>query len=173
MYPSLTRVVRAAVVAKKFILELDLNPRDCPAKRDEVAGSDSLLASSAMGLFSFLRSVFDLDNLDTRFTTPSSVPYRTLAEARREAIARGERATRPDPKAQPSKWGTPEFYLYYLVFIVAVPYMFWVAYEVSRRTPPPPRAAVWKDPSDTRTQPPILDTPNMSSTCRQDGFRGG
>ena len=31
------------------------------------------------------------------------------------------------------KRAVPEFYFYYLVFITVVPYMFWVAYDVSRR----------------------------------------
>lgn len=75
------------------------------------------------GPLSFLASIYDLDTLDTRFTTPSSVPYRAAADA----------PVKPDPRAEPSKWATPEFYLYYLVFVTVVPYMFWVAYDVSRR----------------------------------------
>jgi hypothetical protein len=79
------------------------------------------------GPLSLLASVYDLDTLDTRFTTPSSVPYRPSTEKREEDIPR------PDKRAEPSKWGTPEFYLYYLVFLTVVPYMFWIAYDVSRR----------------------------------------
>lgn len=81
-----------------------------------------MAAASAAG--QGLCAVYDLDNLDTRLTTPSSVPY----------PADGRPAPRkPDPKAKPSKWRTPEFYFYYVIFIVTVPYMFWIVYSVSRR----------------------------------------
>ena len=98
-----------------------------------------------MGLFSYVRSIYALDTIDTRFTTSSSTSYRTVLESRAESAAAASK--RDDsipgvgvetdhsgrPIAQPSKWKTPEFYLYYFVFITIVPYMFWVAYDVSRR----------------------------------------
>lgn len=87
-----------------------------------------------MGSFSFLRSVYDLDTLDTRFTTSSSTPYKAVVDARGDATKRERAPAKPDARAQPSRWGTPEFYLYYVIFIVTVPYMFWIAYDVSRRT---------------------------------------
>lgn len=88
-----------------------------------------------MGVFSFLKSVYTLDTLDTRFTSSSSVPYKTVVEARSDPVAQREvtAAKAQRRHAQPSKWRTPEFYLYYVVFVVAVPYMFWIAYDVSRR----------------------------------------
>lgn len=87
-----------------------------------------------MGPLSFLKSVYDIDNLDTRFTTPSSVPYKTVVESRDTLT--GKRAVKPDPKAQPPKWRTPEFFLYFIVFLILVPWMFWIAYDVSRRMRP-------------------------------------
>lgn len=95
-----------------------------------------------MGVFAFLKKVYTLDTLDTRFTSPSSVPYKTVIEARSDPVAQREAADKIQSRAQPSKWNTPEFYLYYLVFLFAVPYMFWIAYDVSRRTFPPREAAV-------------------------------
>jgi len=92
-----------------------------------------------MGLFSVLRSIYDVDTLDTRFTNPSSVPYQTVVDARNGEsataglVADTPAAARARSQAQPSKWRTPEFFFYYAVFIVAVPYMFWIAYDVSRR----------------------------------------
>ncbi|KAK4141832.1 MBOAT, membrane-bound O-acyltransferase family-domain-containing protein [Dichotomopilus funicola] len=90
------------------------------------------------GPLGFLRSLYDLDTLDTRFTTPSSVPYRAVtAHDKREDDGGDRGATSGNSKrAEAPKWKTPEFYLYYLVFIVVVPYMFWVAYDVSRPTDP-------------------------------------
>lgn len=90
------------------------------------------------GPLSFLASIYDLDTLDTRFTTPSSVPYKAaVADARGSgADKRGDSSssrTTPDKRAEPSKWGTVEFWFYYLVFLTVVPYMFWIAYDVSRR----------------------------------------
>lgn len=87
-----------------------------------------------MGPLSYLGKVYDLDTLDTRFTNSSSVPYQTVIEARSDPVAGREAASKALARAQPSKWRTPEFYLYYAVFALAVPYMFWSAYDVSRRT---------------------------------------
>lgn len=84
-----------------------------------------------MGVFSFFRKVYDIDTLDTRFMSSSSVPYQTVIEARSDPDAVKEAADKA--RAPPPKWQTPEFYLYYFVFLWAVPYMFWVAYSVSRR----------------------------------------
>ena len=86
-----------------------------------------------MGLLAALRGIYSLDTLDTRFTTPSSVSYRTAVEQRTGRDGKRELYNKPDKRAQPPKWKTPEFFLYYLVFLVAVPYMFWIAYDVSRR----------------------------------------
>jgi len=82
------------------------------------------------GPLGFLSSLYDLDTLDTRFTTPSSVPYRAATDKREddEKVA--------DKRADPPKWKSLEFYLYYLVFLTVVPYMFWVAYDVSRPSDP-------------------------------------
>jgi hypothetical protein len=98
-----------------------------------------------MSLFSYIRKIYALDTLDTRFTNSSSTPYKTVIDARLDpATSTSKRddsmpgiGVKTDsngrPIAQPSKWKTPEFYFYYFVFITAVPYMFWVAYDVSRR----------------------------------------
>ncbi|OAA54335.1 glycerol/H+ symporter [Niveomyces insectorum RCEF 264] len=122
-----------------------------------------------MSLFSFLRSIYDVDTLDTRFTTPSTVPYeahrdgglsrRPEAAAVAEGSFTGTRSKSRSPagqsavgrpsaadiskRAEPSKWRTPEFFFYYAIFIVTVPYMFWVAYDVSR--PSDPRYADFAD----------------------------
>ncbi|KAK1247278.1 hypothetical protein MKX07_002187 [Trichoderma sp. CBMAI-0711] len=89
-----------------------------------------------MGLSSYLRKVYDLDTLDTRFTSSTSVPYQTVIDARDDPAVEREAAARARSSAPPPKWRTPEFFLYYIVFIVVVPYMFWVAYDVSRPSDP-------------------------------------
>lgn len=86
-----------------------------------------------MGVLTFLRSVYDLDTLDTRFTNSSSVPYQTVVDARSDPATAQESSVKAQSRTQPPKWRTPEFYLYYLVFLLAVPYMFWVPYSVSQR----------------------------------------
>ncbi|KAH8173746.1 MBOAT, membrane-bound o-acyltransferase family protein [Sarocladium implicatum] len=90
-----------------------------------------------MGALTFLKSVYDLDTLDTRFTNSSSVPYQTIIDARSDPATSKDTQHKVQARAQPSKWQTPEFYLYYLVFLLAVPWMFWVPYSVS--TPSDPR----------------------------------
>jgi len=88
-----------------------------------------------MGLVSFFRSVYDLDTLDTRFTTPSTVPYKTVVGTR-DAPNRDDALRKPAPGAQPSKWLTPEFICYYIFLSGIIPYMFWTAYDVSRPSDP-------------------------------------
>lgn len=98
-----------------------------------------------MSIFSYIKSIYALDTIDTRFTNNSRTPYQDVVDSRKATAA--SNAKRDDsipgagvkmdysgrPIAQPSKWRTPEFYFYYFVFITIVPYMFWIAYDVSRR----------------------------------------
>jgi hypothetical protein len=98
-----------------------------------------------MSLFSYVRSIYALDTIDTRFTSSSSTPYKAVVDARIDPATNASKRddsvlgvgvrtdSRGKPIAQPSKWRTPEFYFYYFIFIITVPYMFWVAYDVSRR----------------------------------------
>ncbi|KAF4505646.1 hypothetical protein G6O67_007570 [Ophiocordyceps sinensis] len=91
-----------------------------------------------METLSFLGKVYDLDTLDTRFTSSSTVPYQTVIDARSDAAtSRASAAPAPAPsRAQLPKWRTPEFYLYYVVVALAIPYMFCTAYQVSRPSDP-------------------------------------
>lgn len=85
-----------------------------------------------MGALAFLSKLYDHDTLDTRFTTSSSTPYQNVIEARSDPSIKKDSAAKERSRAQPSKWNTPEFYLYYLVIILVIPYMFWITYDVSR-----------------------------------------
>lgn len=85
-----------------------------------------------MGLLSFLRSVYTLDTLDTRFTTPSATSYRTVIDSRNDPGSKDGHKERIAARATPSKWNTPEFYIYYLVFAFCIPMMLWIPYTVSR-----------------------------------------
>ncbi|KAF4612610.1 hypothetical protein G7Y89_g15569 [Cudoniella acicularis] len=107
-----------------------------------------VLNAYAMGIFSYVKSIYALDTIDTRFTSSSSIPYKTVIDARDDPATSGSKrddsvpglGVKTDrhgrPVAQPSKWKTPEFYFYYFVFITIVPYMFWIAYDVSRPSDP-------------------------------------
>lgn len=89
-----------------------------------------------MGAFSYLGNIYNLDTLDTRFVVSSNTPYKAVVEARDDtATASKERAARWNSRPQSeSRWKTPEFYLYYVLFGAALPSMFWVAYEASKST---------------------------------------
>lgn len=99
-----------------------------------------------MSLFSYIRSIYSLDTIDTRFTGDPNTPYAAhidpvKLDSKEDGPPQGVAVKRDGhgrPIAQPSLWKTPEFYFYYLVFIVIVPYMFWIAYDVSRRRYIPP-----------------------------------
>lgn len=88
-----------------------------------------------MSPFSFLRSVYTLDTLDTRFTTPSTTSYKTVIDSRGEEDIRDAQKEKIANRAGPSRWNTPEFYLYLAVVFICVPLMIWVPYTVSRRMP--------------------------------------
>ncbi|KAK6820520.1 MBOAT- membrane-bound O-acyltransferase family-domain-containing protein [Apiospora arundinis] len=89
-----------------------------------------------MGVLSFLSSLYELDTLDTRFTTDSTTPYKTIVESRNDTKANQERAARYSGRTKPSRWRSPEFILYYVILSYVIPYMLWVAYDVSKPTNP-------------------------------------
>lgn len=86
-----------------------------------------------MSPLSFLRSVFTLDTLDTRFTTSSTTSYKTVIDTRGEEGVRDAQKEKIASRASPSKWNTLEFYLYLAVVFTCIPLMVWVPYTVSRR----------------------------------------
>ncbi|KAA8644226.1 hypothetical protein EYZ11_004524 [Aspergillus tanneri] len=85
--------------------------------------------------FSRLRQLYSLDTLDTRLTVSATTPLKAAADTR-PATAKDPRAQAIANGASPSKWRTPEFYVYYLVFLVAVPLMFKAVVEVSQESHP-------------------------------------
>ncbi|RDW56420.1 hypothetical protein BP5796_13169 [Coleophoma crateriformis] len=101
-----------------------------------------------MDIFSWIGSIYALDTIDTRFTSPPlnaskdivSVPSEpTTSTSKRDdsVLSPGVRIDHSGrPIAQSSKWNTPEFYIYYFVFVTVVPYMFWVVYDVSKHSDP-------------------------------------
>jgi len=86
-------------------------------------------------ILAFLRNLYDLDTLDTRFTNPANVPYKTVVDARKEdrdAKSSKERAASWNLSGQPSKWKTPEFFLYYIYVAAVTPAMFYIPYSASK-----------------------------------------
>ncbi|KAL4921535.1 MBOAT, membrane-bound O-acyltransferase family-domain-containing protein [Aspergillus aurantiobrunneus] len=87
-------------------------------------------------LLSWFRRLYSLDTLDTRFTVPANTPIKVAAEDTRSGSAKDARSSVVASSASPSKWGTLEFYVYYLVFLVAVPLMFKTVVGVSQESHP-------------------------------------
>lgn len=85
-----------------------------------------------MGALSYLRQIYDLDTLDTRFTNTSTTPYKTVIESRNDPDAGRERAAKFGGRVQPSRWKTPEFIFYLLFLLWVLPTMFYVAYQASQ-----------------------------------------
>ena len=92
----------------------------------------------------YVQRLFSLDTLDTRFTTSSKV-FPSNDQLLRDTTGavpsdggydlRSRRAGRAneEPNAPAPKWRTPEFMVYAVVFLVAVPLMFKTVYDVSNR----------------------------------------
>lgn len=76
-------------------------------------------------LFYWLRRLYSLDTLDSRFTAAAHLDSRPTPkrDARADSIAHN---------ASPSKWRSFEFYVYYFIFVTAVPMMFITAMSVSQ-----------------------------------------
>ena len=90
-----------------------------------------------MSLISTLRQVYTLDTLDTRFTTSSATPLKSVDDtsATKAKEDTNQRASLPRG-ATPSRWNTWEFYFYGLVFVICVPQMYWAVWEVSQPSHP-------------------------------------
>ena len=84
-----------------------------------------------MQLLYWLRQLYSLDTLDTRFTASADTPTRVAADTRPPSKKDG-RAKAIANGASPSKWNTPEFYFYYVVHLIVVPMMFKTAMDVSQ-----------------------------------------
>lgn len=82
-------------------------------------------------LFSWLRRIYSLDTLDTRFTTSASTPARAANDARPPS-AKDARANAIAQNASPPLWWTPEFFVYYFFFITLVPLMFKTVIDASK-----------------------------------------
>jgi hypothetical protein len=87
----------------------------------------------------YLKQLYSLDTLDTRFIVPATAPPKeALEEARLESkgtlpVRDGHFKDRKlAENAPPSKWRTPEFSFYFLVIAVCVPLMMKSVYDVSQ-----------------------------------------
>lgn len=87
-----------------------------------------------MGVISYLRAVYDVATLDTRFTTPSSAPYRSATDVRDDPALVKDHGAAVRASATPSKWKTLEYKFYFVVLVWAIPNMFRIGYSVSNRT---------------------------------------
>lgn len=95
-----------------------------------------------MALLYYVKRIYSLDTLDTRFTVSSKAPLQYTSSE--HAVNPSNPALTSDgtsntraiparlPQTQPSRWRTPEYYFYYFCFITIVPLMFKVPYDVSK-----------------------------------------
>lgn len=87
---------------------------------------------------SYLRQLYSLDTLDTRFVVPATVPPKeALEEANVDpAISDGRGKSRNGANSvQPPRWKTNEFYFYYLAISASVFFMFKLVLECSKGAP--------------------------------------
>lgn len=81
---------------------------------------------TTMELLRLVQKAYTLDTLDTRF-----IPSAPATADKTAAVQ--STSSRRIKEVSPSKWNTPEFYVYYLVFLTAIPAMFYTAMSVSLR----------------------------------------
>jgi len=88
----------------------------------------------------FLRQLYSLDTLDTRFVIPANAPPKEALEyvelsSVQTLPFRNEQAKSRDAglgSVRPSRWNTPEFYAYCLVISACIPFMFKSVVDVSK-----------------------------------------
>jgi hypothetical protein len=86
----------------------------------------------------FVRQLYSLDTLDTRFIVPATAPPKeALDDAKLDPagplpVQGGKEKSRDTyENVQPPRWNTPEFYFYYVVFAVSISLMFKSVLDVS------------------------------------------
>ncbi|KAB8532590.1 hypothetical protein FH972_025535 [Carpinus fangiana] len=85
------------------------------------------------------RRLYSQDTIDTRLTTSSKTPIQpaTVGDASKGAQRNGTLQQRDvQSRAPPSKWMTPEYIFYIIVVSIAVPWMTYVPYTVSKASHP-------------------------------------
>ena len=94
----------------------------------------------------FIRQLYSLDTLDTRFIVPATAPPKeALEDAKLDPAGPiptkdGRDGTkRSDNDIQRPRWNTPEFYFYYVAIITSVFFMFKSVLDVSKGPPVIPR----------------------------------
>ncbi|CAI7661600.1 unnamed protein product, partial [Penicillium manginii] len=91
-------------------------------------------------LFTWLRRLYSLDTLDTRFTataiTPTNANVNSNSNSDTRPAAKDARASSIAQNARASLWHTPEFFIYYLFFITLVPLMFKTVIDASKESNP-------------------------------------
>jgi hypothetical protein len=91
-----------------------------------------------MAWLKYLRKLYSLDTLDTRFVTSADSPPRQDAtelriDPSKPSPKESSRAS-PASDIHPSLWRTPEFLFYAFAFITIVPLMFKSPIDVSKGT---------------------------------------
>ena len=121
-----------------------------------------------------LRSLYSLDVLDTRFTNSSSIPPKSdeyeqrIDPARRASTsALDKQGNNVEGATKKSLWHTQEFYIYYVIFLIAIPLMFKAAIDVSK-------GSLWKPSLKycvlTLMKKRIPAIRNMRRYSHRDGF---
>lgn len=96
-----------------------------------------------MAGFQYVQRLFSLGTLDTRFTTSSKVQpseqflknsaSRTPDSGIYNLRTRRDASNNADISLPASKWTTPEFMVYAVIFVIAIPLMIKSVYQVSNR----------------------------------------
>ncbi|THW71295.1 glycerol:H+ symporter-like protein [Aureobasidium pullulans] len=95
-----------------------------------------------MSWLSFIKKLYSLDTLDTRFTTSTKTPHKlTPEDSIADSKLPAQQILQPGkeqslPGTQPSKWNTPEFYFYYICFLTIPVFMVKAVYDVSQESHP-------------------------------------
>lgn len=121
-----------------------------------------------MNLIQSAGKLYSLDTLDSRFTSPKNLLSR-VDPARPSSDDGRQKKNEPTPGSTQSRWRSPEFIFYGVIFLFAVPLMFKTVFDVSQR------GSVGilhsKPVLISQTQHQILITPNSRVNSPKAGYR--
>ena len=128
-----------------------------------------------MSLLQYAQRLYSLDTLDPRFTSSSKAPPKASSNSQLDPAKTSTKEAETDARLQssgksaalqdvasPPLWRTPEFYIYYVVFLICVPLMFKAVYDVSKRMSSVPRTLLWT----TNSTDIISISPKLQELCR-------
>jgi hypothetical protein len=95
-----------------------------------LGGNDQHTTVTMSSFITFFRRLYSLETLDTRFVTSSNTPPSANKDG---AASKAPEKAKAQSEGGPSRWFTPEFIFYYVIFVIVFPLMIKAPIDASQR----------------------------------------